>query len=282
MGKKPWHSTEWRKNRAKLIEGKSCEWCGSKEALVVHHKETFYSDKEYNKFVLNFIKAYFENRKSTKDTRHYYAACPACGSSSLQDRQNMKTALREPDLLQVLARGTPSQPPPKMIAVHRPRFKCYQCKHETDSPVQKLEPAIMDNEIDSSFYNYFLELHRGEIDKLFSEKVRKSDEKYKSFKDVVILCKRCHLAHHKGLVLCKSCKKNYHAKQYPTCWDCIPDSDWKKTHKKIEVTLPCGSKVMVEAGFWDFGGMFDICLRHCPNGEGINSCYAFAKWQEDE
>jgi len=34
---KPWHTSDWKKKRKELIKNKKCEWCGSKENLVIHH-----------------------------------------------------------------------------------------------------------------------------------------------------------------------------------------------------------------------------------------------------
>lgn len=36
----PWKTKEWKEKRAKLVEGKSCEWCGSTRALSIHHQNT--------------------------------------------------------------------------------------------------------------------------------------------------------------------------------------------------------------------------------------------------
>lgn len=46
---KPWQLSKWRKARQKFLTGKSCEWCGSREKLVVHHPQARYSlsDEQY-------------------------------------------------------------------------------------------------------------------------------------------------------------------------------------------------------------------------------------------
>jgi hypothetical protein len=65
------------------------------------------------------------------------------------------------------------------------------------------------------------------------EVVRVTSEKYMAFKEraeanymdfspenVAVLCKRCHFATEKGKILCKQCRKHYHGKRYPLCYEC--------------------------------------------------------------
>lgn len=35
-----------------------------------------------------------------------------------------------------------------------------------------------------------------------------------------LVCKRCHFAAHKGMVICKKCKERYHPGGYETCFPC--------------------------------------------------------------
>ena len=37
MPSKPWQTKAWREKRKLFLEGKSCEWCGASERLVIHH-----------------------------------------------------------------------------------------------------------------------------------------------------------------------------------------------------------------------------------------------------
>ena len=43
---------------------------------------------------------------------------------------------------------------------------------------------------------------------------------YMDFENVVILCRRCHFALHKGKVLCSRCKIHYHNPRYQMCFEC--------------------------------------------------------------
>lgn len=35
-----------------------------------------------------------------------------------------------------------------------------------------------------------------------------------------LICKTCHYAEHKGMVICRKCRNAYHGKQFPTCFAC--------------------------------------------------------------
>ena len=43
---------------------------------------------------------------------------------------------------------------------------------------------------------------------------------YMDFKNVIILCQKCHFALHKGKKLCNKCKIHYHNPRYPMCFVC--------------------------------------------------------------
>jgi len=70
-----------------------------------------------------------------------------------------------------------------------------------------------------------------------------TEAKYLSFEGTIILCKRCHFALHKGMVLCKGCKKKYHdSVRYTMCFDCFSRTqdgkrrieEWKERQKEDE------------------------------------------------
>lgn len=51
-----------------------------------------------------------------------------------------------------------------------------------------------------------------------------SDEDYLSFKNSVVLCKRCAGARHFGFVLCIKCKNAYHKPEFSECGSCAVKS----------------------------------------------------------
>ena len=46
------------------------------------------------------------------------------------------------------------------------------------------------------------------------------EKTYMDFENVVILCRKCHFALHKGKKLCDKCKTNYHNPRYSMCFKC--------------------------------------------------------------
>lgn len=92
-----------------------------------------------------------------------------------------------------------------------------------------------------------------------------------------MLCKRCHFALHKGLVLGKVCKKNYHKPEREKCWNCFKKSLPPKKAWEMEYQLykhPWRGKT-----FKIKGESLEIeasppmcCIEHCePNGCEIAS-----------
>lgn len=76
-----------------------------------------------------------------------------------------------------------------------------------------------------------------------------TDEEYMSFKGTIIMCKRCHFAHHKRMNLCPKCKSKYKKIRYETCFNCLPEKVKEiisiKKEKKI---INSGKKVKTIIG----------------------------------
>jgi hypothetical protein len=110
-----------------------------------------------------------------------------------------------------------------------------------------------------------------------------TDEQYESFDGTKALCKRCHFALHKGLVLCKVCKKNYHEPEKEKCWDCFKKSLPPKKAWEIEYHLYkhlwCGKTFKIKGKNWEIESIPSMCcIEHCePNGCEI----AVKHWDED-
>jgi len=250
---KIWSRTEWRNKRSEFVKDKGCQWCGSKNSLVIHHTKT---PIRFQQIVHQVGQALLHQKVKEEEFEFQVEArkvCPRCNSQSIYKRTTIS-----------------------------PKYRCTRCGY-----VFEKTKAIRVNTgwLSREDWNQFWTKYRSAIEEKAAELSRKGHIYYMSLEDCIVLCKKCHFAIHKGLVLCKDCGKKYHPQQYSTCWDCIPDSEWKKEtereHKKIETMLPCGSKVMVEAGFWEFGGTFETCLHYCPNNEDINRCDDFSKWYEE-
>jgi late competence protein required for DNA uptake (superfamily II DNA/RNA helicase) len=67
---------------------------------------------------------------------------------------------------------------------------------------------------------YSLYTIQNNINQKIYEEITLTTQKYISMTDTIILCNRCHYAHHKGLELCPICYQNYKYPQYPYCSKC--------------------------------------------------------------
>lgn len=55
----------------------------------------------------------------------------------------------------------------------------------------------------------------------FKEKAHElAKVEYYEFSNIQTLCKRCHFAIEKGMILCYLCKKNYHPISFSSCYNC--------------------------------------------------------------
>ena len=52
-----------------------------------------------------------------------------------------------------------------------------------------------------------------------------TEEQYMSLEGTIIICNRCHHAHHKGMVLCNNCKKHYHKPKFEMCFHCFSTTE---------------------------------------------------------
>ena len=91
---------------------------------------------------------------------------------------------------------------------------------------------------------------------LLQEAKKEAFEEYKSLKDCITLCNKCHFAIHKGMVLCEKCKKKYHKINYSTCWNCKPTEEEEAEEiKKAILSYP---KYVREAFIKKFGREMDL------------------------
>ena len=111
------------------------------------------------------------------------------------------------------------------------------------------------------------------------EKNSLTDEEYLSLEGIIILCRRCHLAVHRGMHLCPKCKKHYTHNQYDVCFNCLPESHWKKTathdNEIIDINLPCGFKTKMKRETYE---MEIPCGEiNCPKDLYFGDCEDFLK-----
>ena len=198
---KPWATTQWKKKRLEFIKGRTCEWCGSTQNLAIHHNHHFNGLNEYKKLVTRTIREHFADGKNQDEKQglsietnqkvpmKYLYLCPKCG-------------------FRVYARKT----------LH-PKYKCRTCRALTDSPARKLSPKSQRTKR-REFRKLFLQSHKDAVDKAFKELKENSNKDYLDFKDVNVLCRKCHYATEKGLVICEVCHRSYHNPKYKKCFMC--------------------------------------------------------------
>lgn len=205
-----WSQAEWKRRRSEFIKNKVCSWCGSKLSLVIHHtkspprfKQVF---SQVRRRVLREKIKDGEFRGQVKLLR----LCPSCRKRSFYRRTTLK-----------------------------PPYRCTRCGHVFEAPE---EIRMRTNWLSKRDWRRFMRKYSYEINERATQLPVRGHEYYMSLQDCIVLCKKCHFALHKGLVLCETCKKNYHFKRHASCWSCIPDSQWKREmereHEHVDVVLP--------------------------------------------
>lgn len=198
--KRVWSKKEWRKKRSEFIRNKSCQWCGSKTGLSVHHTRR---PLRFRQIVRRTARSLLWQKVKEGEFRfriREIKACPSCASKSIYERTTMN-----------------------------PRYRCVRCGSVFGQPKKtRVNTGWLSREGWDRFWRKY--------GSLVEEKAALLSEKehgyYMSFEDCIVLCKKCHFAIRKGMALCRVCRKNYHPRRYPTCWGCIPDSKWKREIEK--------------------------------------------------
>ena len=122
-----------------------------------------------------------------------------------------------------------------------------------------------------------------------------SNEKYESFEGTMILCRSCHFAWHKGLILCSKCKKRYHKRKYDYCYSCFSKTEQGKLRRKSWLRylkerkpeeLPmkhislCGRVIYVPR--WqeesECFGALEACMHYCPDRKVRGDIYKCKFW----
>ncbi len=285
--RKPWQTTAWRMRRADFIKGKSCEWCGSDENLAIsHNKRDFDPKKEEYRVAARYFQDYFNNEQHIEEFNklkeqaqagvklYYYDSCPSCGYGSVYSRSDKYCRTKKV-----------------------PKFKCSKCKTEFQESVKKLKRSS-EAYLRRRFFDLFTKEHGEKLTQLYVEHMETLNEDYLQFKDVKVLCRRCHFAYHKGLNLCPVCKTHYKRPRFEMCWECFKKTERGKEVIKereeiasekevplIDVTLPCLEEVRVYEDQFEYGGIIETCMHQCPFpdiGGDVNSCEAFIQYKKEE
>ncbi len=256
--RKPWQTKEWIQKRKEYLKGKNCEWCGSTENLSISHKEMDNRRDIKYQVIGEFTRNYLHDEKNKDEINElkdkaregvrleYMDACPTCKKSCY----SRKTVT--------------------------PKFRCLRCEREFDEAIKILKLSTVQY-LNKHLYLEIRNKYSKEIEKIISDKTKQSDERYHSFANVMVQCKRCHFAFHKGMDLCPKCKKKYKKTRYGTCWDCLP-KDFRKGYEekkgiKIYVHPWCKEEIGIEAQWWDIEAEPRMaCIERCPKSLDVYSC----------
>lgn len=195
-GSKVWSSPEWRRKRVEFIKGKVCEWCGSTEKLTVHHKKP---PPKYKAFVRYLTRILIDQKVAEGEFKYQIErrrVCPRCGRRAFYKRTTMK-----------------------------PLYRCKNCGSQFD---KVKNGRVKTWQLAKADFRVFWRKYGLEIREEAYELAQEAHGYYMSLQDCMVLCKRCNFALHNGKVLCRVCRKRYHFKKYLKCWDCLPDSSWKR------------------------------------------------------
>jgi hypothetical protein len=229
MKKFNYNSPDWRKKRADLIEGKSCEWCGSTDKLALHHTHETRDERRgiERKIIYELIKEKFSTGELQPKVLplKYSMICPKCSSKIIKHTKGTGSRIVPP------FRGD-------INCFHR--YQCEKCQEYTKIRFDEAkyeyiyEPVY---KLTRDEYLQFLNNYKNEIEQKVSHFFQKEILPYEDMQDTIILCKRCHYAVSHGLHLCPNCRKNYALNIYFLCKTCFlktPEGEkWSQSQKEL-------------------------------------------------
>ena len=247
-------SKDWLQRRNAFLNGKSCEWCGSSENLVVAPKNPTpsYLARLREKTVVFLQSKVDAGEFKTEMIEADF--CPNCGSRSMSHRK-----------------------------AKRPSCRCLNCRSEFDAPIHR---TVSTGRLSREGWDVFWNKYSHEIKQLVMDERHKADDDYVRLYNCIVLCRRCHFARLRGLVLCPLCKTNYRRPNNETCWECFKKTErGKEVAKRFEPLAYmhpwCGKSFEIERQFWDLAADPEVCcLEIC--GLGPSKCTIAEKnWKEE-
>jgi len=211
--KKPWHTKEWKRRRDKILAERGVcesESCDSTENLVIHHPNSKTRKMIWNEVWQGFYQWFcddYSKKYPTKEDIEMYS------TGVIQHRHD----------------GVPKWH--REIVEHKNDYHTWFANTIERRYVMSEEFEEINSKRWHLMYDEAKEANMNKIKSLIDELTEIENKKYMEFEDIQVLCKRCHLAHHKGMDLCPVCKKKYKKKQYKTCYDCIPEDAKNREHE---------------------------------------------------
>lgn len=192
---KPWQKKDWREKRKKILKERgACEWCGSEEYLTTHHHTSrrlpFSTDirAATHQVMREAIrKGEFEWERVKCST------CPGC--QTLRPSHIYKRKKK------------------------RPKYRCMRCGTEFSETVWRYKEL---RRLSKKDWKRFWNKYGKEIHETVSREREAHFDRYEELRpeDILVLCRRCSFATHKGLVLCPECKYDYMRPGFKTCYGC--------------------------------------------------------------
>jgi len=181
-------------------------------------------------------------------SRKYRITCPKCNGCSISTRTTIQ-----------------------------PKYRCIHCHHVFDEEI--LTP---DYHLSKEDFKRFTQKYRKQIEEKVNERRQDFFEnEYNQFKDCIVLCKKCHLLHHKGKDLCPICKKNFKDLKHEMCWDCFVKSDlcitYAHHHCKKEFFFRKGSDAQYIVEKDTYKDL--LCLMRC---KVVNCSYRDEMFSDDD
>lgn len=206
---KPWHRPGWQEMRVARLKDR-CEQCGGcEDPLVLQH---IWQPTKFNELRQHIRAPLWEQFKRdhllvvSKVEPTDLPGCPKCNSAVIRHRKRLKPSW--------VCQGTKNG---------------QRCSHKFDEPIlvkaltadQRQEQFRLEREAYEARWQKFIQQH-GEATNI--ETVLLSidlNERYMSGEDTKTFCKKCaYMWDVNGCMLCKNCKKEYHAFYRNKCIKC--------------------------------------------------------------
>jgi len=237
----------WRENREKIINerGNQCEWCGSeKEPFSIHHNQEINSrtyEKLWGDLLIKTIQNFIESEPEREDWVENFL--------SFENTLGLKNSIK----FYKEKAGKSGK---------KDTIKKLEALQKFESEGEKPERDIIKNlsyiDLQASFklIGILLPQFYDKTIKEYNKQIEILTKNYSDMTEVSVVCKRCHYAHNRGLILCEKCNINFRRPQYDMCPQC--------RRKEVEANDPIAKKIrevfnVTQKDLW-YMAMEDECV----------------------
>lgn len=229
---------QWKVNAEKKKDemNRICEGCGNKpeSGLTPHHFNPINYKKVWYNLLNKYLREQLEN--NVVWSKEWDETCHDDSVHAMQVKTKVKEEihkLQRSSIVKACPFCNGSQLSTRKIK--KPMYYCSNCHKEFDKVKLRSDKkfSIHPEQIESIakeliFNGFFKRIILKFYDKMkeeFDHKIERKVQKYLNMKDTVVLCKRCHYAAEKDMILCPICKKNYYFITYGACYECSKKAD---------------------------------------------------------